>query len=52
MPRFVFFLLTLGLLVAAAQTPTGSAFLEAALSSKPPAGIPTSDSGWAIDPDG
>lgn len=33
MPRLVFFLLTLSLLAAAAQTPT-------------------TDSGWAIDPDG
>lgn len=51
MPRFVYFLLTLGLLAVASQTPTGSAILEAALS-EPPAGNPTTDSGWEIDPDG
>ena len=50
MPRFVLFLLILGLL--AAQTPTVSAILEAALSSEPPAGTSTTASGWEIDPDG
>lgn len=50
MPRLVFFLLILGLL--ATQTPTGSAILQATLSSESPVGSPTTDSGWEIDPDG
>lgn len=52
MPRLVFFLLTLSLLAAAAQTSTGSAIVEVALASEPPVGNSTTDSGWAIDPDG
>lgn len=50
MPRFVFFLLTLGLL--AAQSPTGSAILEAALSSEPTDSGVSPDRGWGMDPDG
>ena len=50
MPRFVFFLLTLSLL--AAQIPTRSAILQAALSSEPPAPEERPNSGWEMDPDG
>ena len=50
MPRFVFFLLTLGLL--AAQSPAGSAILEAVLSSEPADSGESPDRGWDMDPDG
>lgn len=50
MYRLVFFLLALGLL--AAQNPTGSAFLQAALSSDPADSGESPDRGWEIDPDG
>lgn len=50
MYRLVFFLLTLGLL--AAQNPSGSAFLQAALSSDPADSGESPDRGWEIDPDG
>ena len=50
MPRFVFFLLTLGLL--AAQSPAGSAILEAVLSSEPAESGESPDRGWGMDPDG
>lgn len=50
MPRFVFFLLTLGLL--AAQSPAGSAILEAVLSSEPADSGESPDRGWGMDPDG
>lgn len=52
MPRFVFFLLTLGLLTAAAQTPTTDSSWEIDPDGSTSSPQERPDSGWEIDPNG